>query len=497
MNQLRPFQQACVEKFADEPRIIIGDDMGLGKTVEGIAIDKARREKLPGRKLRTLVICPMSLISSWVDHYADWLPELKVCAIDPKKRTAFEAALAEGSHDVYIMHWDVVRLIPALAKYQWFHVIADEAHRIANREAQVTIAAKKLKTANLTQLTGTPCTTRPEQFWSLLHWAKPKRYTSYHRFYNHHVIFIQHERGDYCRAKSNGFECGKAHKTPFKVVIGVAHVDELLEEIKPIYIRRLKEEVLKELPEKTYSRIKVKLDPKQRRAYNQMRDEMLAWIGEHEDEPLPAPMAIAKLVRLQQLACAYAETKLIKKRERDADGNWREVEKVVVSLTDPSSKLDAVMELIRDHTEKQFVIFSQSKQVVNLLAARLENSKISYGVLSGDTSQADRGPLVDAFQSGKFQVFVGTIQAGGVGLTLTAASTVIFVDRAWSPAINRQAEDRLHRYGQKNAVQVIDIIAEDTIDAGRLQKIELNWQYIKLMLGDKDVKPLKPEGAYV
>jgi SNF2 family DNA or RNA helicase len=494
---LLPFQQECVDLLVDQPDVIIGDDMGLGKTIEGIALDQARRKKYPGVKLRTLVIAPMSVVSSWEDHFNRGQPELSTFVLDRKNREAFLKAVTAGTYDVYILHWDVVRLLPELAKFNWFHIIADEAHRVANRAAQVTIRSKKLKRTYLTELTGTPCLTRPEQFWSLLNWSKPRVFTSFHRFFNHHVIYVQHSKGDYCKAVVNGFICGKEHKNNFKVIIGIADENTLLNEIRPYYIRRLKEEVLKDLPEKYYTQVNVDLDPQQRKVYLQMRDAMLAWVGANEDQPLAAPMAIAKLVRLQQLACAYAKIDMIQVKKRDPDtGEFVLIDKERVTLIEPSSKLDAAMEILRDNPEKQFVIFSQSKQVINLLAARLKAKNISHGILTGDTEQADRGRMVEAFQNGELQVFAGTIQAGGVGITLTAASTVIFLDRSWSPAINRQAEDRLHRIGQKSAVQVIDIVARGTIDAGRLQKIEKNWQFIKKLLGDKDAKT-KPEGAYI
>lgn len=388
------------------------------------------------------------------------------------------------------MHWDVVRLIPELQKHTWFHVIADEAHRIGNREAQVTVKAKKIKYRFLTQMTGTPCTSKPQQFWSLLNWAKPRRFTSFHRFFNHHVIFVQHSAGGDCPASvGGGFQCMKYHKVPFKVLMGIAHEEELLAEIAPWYVRRLKEDVLDDLPDKYYTTLKVELGPQQRRVYDQMRQEMLAWVGEHEDEPLAASQAIVKLVRLQQLACAYAEITWEKVRKRQPDGSWKIEDVRKVRLTDPSAKLDAVMEILDANPEQQFVVFSQSKQVIKLFEKRLFSKNIPYGILTGDTAQTDRGNMVADFQEGKLRIFMGTIQAGGVGITLTAASTVIFLDRSWSPAVNVQAEDRLHRIGQKEAVQVIDIVAKNTVDLGKLSKLEASWRFIKMLLGDKVEAP--------
>jgi SNF2 family DNA or RNA helicase len=519
LDDLFEFQREAVDKLVPEPAVIIADDMGLGKTVEAVALDVIRRKKylhmVNNRALpkKTLVLCPLSVISNWEDHFAEWAPHLKVYSIDRKNRVAFENALVIGRADVFICHWDVVRLIPELAKHTWFHVIADEAHRVGNREAQVTVRSKKIKWRFLSELTGTPCTSKPQQFWSLLNWAKPRRFTSFHRFFNHHVISVQHRAGGDCPANLGGGEiCLKDHKVPFNVIIGVAHERELLDEIAPYYVRRLKEDVLEDLPDKYYTTLKVELGAQQRRVYDQMKREMLAWVGEHEDEPLAVSQAVVKLIRLQQLACAYAEITWEKKRKRvftseqaatlgKAAGTagpdqfvYEDVRKV--RLTDPSAKLDALMEVLDANPEKQFVVFSQSKQVVKLFEKRLHSKNIPYGILTGDTPQADRGNMVAAFQRGELRVFTGTIQAGGVGITLTAASTVVFLDRSWSPSINKQAEDRLHRIGQKEAVQVIDIVARNTVDLGKLTKLEAGWRFIKMLLGDEVEEP-KPEGAYI
>jgi SNF2 family DNA or RNA helicase len=201
-----------------------------------------------------------------------------------------------------------------------------------------------------------------------------------------------------------------------------------------------------------------------------MRKDMLAWVGEHEDEPVSAPVVIAQLTRLQQFSDAFGTID-------------KEAGKMV--LADPSTKLDAVMQILGS-TAEQVVIFSQFSQVIKLLGKRLEKAKISHGLFIGDTPAQQRSQIISDFQSGKLKVFAGTIQAGGVGITLTAASTVVFIDRTWSPSLNRQAVDRLHRIGQKNAVQVIDIISRGTIDTKRHEEIDLKWEWIKMLLGEED-----------
>jgi SNF2 family DNA or RNA helicase len=121
------------------------------------------------------------------------------------------------------------------------------------------------------------------------------------------------------------------------------------------------------------------------------------------------------------------------------------------------------------------------------LAARLQKAGISVGLLTGDVSQANRDLAVRQFQSGELKVFCSTIKAGGVGITLTAASTCIFLDKAWSPSANRQAEDRLHRLGQKDSVFIINLVARDTIDRKRNDRIELKWSWLREILNPRKV----------
>jgi len=367
--------------------------------------------------------------------------------------------------------------MPELAKIHWFHIIADEAHRAKNRKAQQTQRLKKLPTMHKLALTGTPADNRPDDIWSILEWLYPRTWTSYWRFFNRYVVARSHNVGD-CLVE----DCGKYHKNAYKEILGIAHEEEFQERVRPYYIRRLKEDpsIGLELPEKYYDKVEVALHPDQRSAYEQMRKDMLAWVGEHEDEPIAAPIVVAQLVRLQQFAGAYGRLETVK--VRTAEGEY--VEKRVLRLTEPSSKLDAIMELIDDNPKKAFVVFSQSRQLMELLAARLARSNISHGLLTGNTPQKDRGPMVEKFQSGGFRVFAGTVSAGGVGITLTAASTLLRPDRHPSPSANRQAEDRLHRIGQRNNVQIMDLLAKRTIDREQLDRVELKWSAIKKLLGD-------------
>src|SRR5260370_852229 len=239
--------------------------------------------------------------------------------------------------------------------------------------------------------------------------------------------------------------------------------------IRPYYVRRKKSEVGIDLPEKYYTERYVTLPPGQRRAYDQMRKDMIAWVGEHKDQPLVAGVVVAQLVRLQQFALASVDF--------SPEGK--------VTLVDPSVKLDDLEEIIDGNPDESLVVFSQSRSMSHLAVRRLEARGIVARPYTGSVSQHDRDLYESKFQAGDIQVLCGTIAAGGEGITLHRASTVIFFDRLWNPTKNRQAEDRLHPIGQVNPVQGIDIIARDTVDLGRKQRIANKWAALEWILGDR------------
>lgn len=446
IDTLFEFQRQDVLKLKGIENCVIANEMGTGKTYEALARDEELRGTLR-RQHRTLIIAPLTVLSSWKEHIETLLPWATIRLIDPKKRDDFLKVEA----DYYLVHYEALRLMPKLKEKVWFHIIADECHRVKNRKAQQTRALKAIKSKYKTAMSGTPVVNAPQDWWSVLHWLYPKTFSSYWTFYKR---YVDHEI---------------TYPQGYHVIKGPKNEEELLAQIDPFYVRRLKKDVLKDLPDKYYTTIWVDLHPQQRKVYEDMRKDLVAWVGEHQDTPLFATAVIAQLVRLQQFAVAYADV--------SSDG--------VVVLAEPSSKLDALMQVLEDNPSEQVVIFSQFKKLIRLTEGRLQKSNIPYVSLTGDTPQAERGNVVRSFQEGKARVFMGTIAAGGVGITLHAASTVVFLDRSWSPALNGQAEDRLHRIGQKSAVQVIDIIARDTVDLGRRQKLIQKLDWIMRLLGDK------------
>lgn len=449
MLKLYPFQQYVVDRFKEIRSVLIGDEMGIGKTIEAIALDLERRKAYAG-ELKTLIVTPLAVTLSWERHYNKWAPHLTTIRINNRRRSLFLESLEIGEHDVYICHWDALRLMPELTDHQWFHVIGDEIHKIQNHKTAVSKSLKAIPGTFKTGLSGTPAYDKPDDLWSVLNWLYPSFWTSYWNYFNRYVLWV-----DY-----NGY----------KQVIGVANQEELQNQMRGFYIRRKKDEVIHDLPEKTFTQIFVDLTPKQRRAYNQMRDSMLSWIGENEDKPLNASAVVSQLIRLQQFASAHATIN---------DDN-----KMI--LSDPSSKIDAAIELLYS-TNKQIVFFSQFTQVINLFCDRLKKNKITFGKYTGETSNKEREKTVQDFIDGKIRVFAGNVGAGGTGLDgLQVADTIVFFDRPWSQSVFQQAVGRLDRIGQKNNIQIIDLIAAGTIERKRMEKIQMEWGWVKALLGEDD-----------
>jgi SNF2 family DNA or RNA helicase len=227
-----------------------------------------------------------------------------------------------------------------------------------------------------------------------------------------------------------------------------------------------------------------------------MRDEMVAWVGEHEDSPLVASVVVAQMVRLSQIALAMPEI------------NWKVINRqstpkspckvceakephpctvMVVDLLEPSTKLDALVELLKDNPGKKFVVATSSKKMVYLAQRKFASLATPIGsfALTGDTPQAERDGMVQRFIDDDNQVFIGVIEAMAEGIDglQFATDTMVFLDRSWKTIKNKQCEDRLHRGGTKDTVQIIDIMARSTVDFGRKQKLEEKWSWIKMILG--------------
>src|SRR5437773_156347 len=171
--ELYDFQKQAVDFLIDKRSSLLGDDMGLGKTPQAIVLDIERRIKQPNvvKRPKTLIVTYLGIISSWVEHFQEWNPGLRVCAIDNKNRIPFLKAIVDDSADVYICHWQVLRIIVEdLKQVKWFHVVADECHALQDRKSKQSKALKEIDAIYKTGLSGTPAFDKPDDLWSILNW---------------------------------------------------------------------------------------------------------------------------------------------------------------------------------------------------------------------------------------------------------------------------------------------------------------------------------------
>lgn len=463
MIELRPKQQECVDKFRKIKSRLIGDSMGVGKTVEGIALDLALRSDYgkPGQHIRTLIICQKNGISVWNRHLMMFdIPEIDISCVNPLNREPFVQSVLLGEAKYYICHWDVLSKLEeaCLRSVKWHHVIADEVHLAKNRKSLRTKSLKRIKAYVKTGCTGSFADDKPEDTWSILNWLYPSLYSSYWRFFN---TFIDWEVG---------------YPGGYKKPVGVKNIDKFHEDISRFYIHRTLHDVREDMPPKFYSTVHVELTSKQRKSYLQMEEFGVVQLGMGEDDILIAPITIAQRARLQQMAMGECtlDWDLYSRGKRDTP---------VVKIGSPSPKLDAIMELITTNEQESFVVFTSYPDFADMVERACSSKGILSSKITGRTDkQSHRTKAVSDFQSGVTRVFVGTIGAAGTTITLNSAHTVIFADRDWNPSKNAQAEDRAYRIDNDDQpVHIIDIVAKDTIDEYRIEKVQLKGKWVYIM----------------
>lgn len=447
-DTLYDFQRVGVNFLTETKGAILGDDMGLGKSIQSLAtVDNINAKS-------TLVVCPASLKYNWAEEIEKWLPNKSYTILDGSKEKRIEAL--ENDVDFYITNYASLReksrakingnwtkvdneLFKAIKNKNFEVAIYDEAHKMKNRKSQQTKALYKITNGIKRNylLTGTPIMNTPEDLWSLLHIIDRKKFSSFWRFVHR-----------YCEVWDNGFgkEIGSA-KNP----------KEFREMLKPYMLRRLKEEVIEDMPELTKQKSWVELEGKQSKIYHQMEEDMVAELSEQEE--IKAPIIISKIMRLKQIAVSeqlLAEKPSIKKFKK-------------------SAKIKVLNEIIDDSGDQKIVVFTQYQSAAKLVAKMLDKEGIGYGMIHGGVKNKERQKEVNKFQENdNCKVFVATIKAGGLGLTLTAGSIAVFLDKDWTNANNTQAVDRLHRIGQERNVTVIELLAKDSIE-----------EYIEELLAEK------------
>jgi len=404
--------------------------MGLGKTIEALKLC----QELDLRHV--LVICPKTLISEWFYQINS---VLDTDCLTPHNNSRYEHKLSgldlTGPRFVCI-NYDLLanqKCWSELVSIKWDAIVLDEVHRIKNHKAKRTRAVYLLiagtAVPRVIMMSGTPMQNSPADLFPLFHILNPRLYHSYTSWVRMFCVVVL------MRLRS-----GKA----FNQIVGARNTKELNELLHLHMIRHTKSEVLKDLPDKQYKVIPVTLGSEIKQ-YKQMENEFFALLD--SGELITSPAVISQLTRLRQIC--LEPNLLSRATEKEST---------------PSNKTQTLLELIED-TDDKIVVYSYFAQYINLLSQELDARQIKHVVVTGQTDTAERGRAIQAFQTNdEIKAFLGTIGAAGLGITLTASHTVLFTDLFWNPAVNEQAEDRLHRIGQKNSVLVIDLFCKGTVE---------------------------------
>ncbi len=419
---------------------ILADDMGLGKTIQVISVILSEKEKR-----QSIIICPTSLIYNWEAEIEKFAPsiERKVVAGAPDIRR--EIISEKDFYGVFITTYDLLkRDIEYYTDFYFKFIVADEAQNIKNSFTRNAKTVKMLKGDVKFALTGTPVENSLSEFWSLFDFVMPGYLGGRKKF------------------KSN-FE------NPISKYNDKNISDKLRKKTAPFILRRIKKDVLKELPEKSEKILYCDMKQEQRKLYTanliNARMEIDRFISEGSFEMRQIKI-LAYITRLRQLCCHPSLF------IRDYEGG--------------SGKLELALETIKNVSENghRVLLFSQFTSMLNIIKDELDKRKIDFFYLDGATPSSERTEMSRKFNEGEKEVFLISLKAGGTGLNLTGADVVIHFDPWWNPAVMEQASDRAYRFGQIKNVQVFYLVARDSIEEKIITLQEKKKKLIKSVISD-------------
>ena len=404
---------------------VLADDMGLGKTVQVLA--HLLSEKQRGHLDRpALIVAPTSLVSNWREEARRFTPDLSVLVLHGPARGGLHEAIPH--HDLVITTYPLLaRDREALLEHEYALLVLDESQMVKNAKSQAAKIVREISARRRLAMTGTPLENHLGELWAQFDAVEPGLLGSDRHF-------------------------TRFYRTPIEKHNDAQRRDRLSRRIAPLLLRRRKEDVLADLPEKTFIPRHVELDGAQRELYETLRlaqhERVLAEVHKRG----LAQSGIVVLDALLKLRQACCDPRLVK-----LEGARRVKE---------SAKLELLLELTDSLVEegRRVLVFSQFTEMLDLIAKALSLRKHKFQILSGQTPGTQRAGLVARFQAGEVPIFLISLKAGGVGLNLTAADTVIHYDPWWNPAVEAQATDRAHRIGQDKPVFVYKLICTGTVE---------------------------------
>ncbi|MCB4825470.1 DEAD/DEAH box helicase, partial [Roseicella aerolata] len=426
VGSLRPYQAQGVAwlQFLRSAGLggVLADDMGLGKTVQTLA--HVAIERAAGRLDRpALIVCPTSLVPNWVREAARFVPTLRLLSLHgPGRKSRFGDIAA---HDLVPTTYPLLTRDHAVLTAQaWHLLVLDEAHTIKNPSAETTQQVLRLQAQQRLCLTGTPLQNHLGELWSLFDVLAPG--------------FLGTARSFRSR-----------YRTPIEKHGDAERQAALHRRVRPFLLRRTKEDVLAELPPKTEITEPVEMQASQRAVYEAIRLSMHAKVKQAISEKGLARSGIIILDALLKLRQTCCDPRLLPMALAQKAG---------------SAKLERLLELLGTLMDegRRVLVFSQFTSMLALIEAELQRRSLAYVLLTGDTK--DRAAPVRRFRSGEVPIFLISLKAGGVGLNLTAADTVVHYDPWWNPAVEDQATDRAHRIGQDKRLFVHRLITLQTIE---------------------------------
>ena len=408
---------------------ILADEMGLGKTIQVIAFLLYKKNK------KSLIVTPTSLIYNWKEEFENFAPSLNVGVIHGSKSARNKILDNKEDYDVLLTTYGTIKNDIEFYKNKIFdYFIIDEAQNIKNPKAQNTKIIKEINAKVKFALTGTPIENSLIELWSIFDFIMPGYLFDEKKFKKRFV--------------------NKSEK----------EIEELKSLIKPFILRRLKRDVITELPEKIEKKYYVSMTSEQRLAYKNYMKEVKLKLKTGEDDNITI---FSYLTRLRQIC---QDPVLVDK-----------------DYTGDSGKLNIALDIIQEVIEgnNKMLIFSQFTSVLKKIEDKLNIRSIRNKYLDGSTSAKERIKIVSEFNESKEpEIFLISLKAGGTGLNLTSAKFVMHMDPWWNPAIEDQATDRAHRIGQKNIVEVIKLVAKDTIEEKIIQLQEDKREIINSVMSD-------------
>ncbi|MDF2512622.1 MAG: hypothetical protein K0S04_2488 [Herbinix sp.] len=422
---LRPYQftgYKWLKTLADnELGGILADDMGLGKTLQSIVYIASGVKE---RKTHSLIVCPTSLIYNWLDEIENFAPYVKAMVISGAPAERQEAIEKYEDYDVLITSYPLIRRdIGAYEKIDFDTVFIDEAQFIKNDSSLNAKSVKRIRAEHRFALTGTPIENSLSELWSIFDFIMPE-------YLNSHSKFVEMYEKPILK------EDQKA-------------LNDLHQHIEPFILRRMKKDVLTELPDKYETKMLTDMSEGQKLVYlsylENIRSELHSEIEENGVEKSRMKI-LAALTRLRQICC-HPST-------------------FIENYQGGSGKLELLMEIIPEAiaNDHRILVFSQFTSMLRIIEGELKELDISYFYLEGSTPTVERNDYVKRFNAGEGKVFLISLKAGGTGLNLTGADTVIHYDPWWNPAVEDQATDRAYRIGQQNKVHVMKLITKGTIE---------------------------------